>query len=74
LTQMSTMVAKVKTGPLTWIPAPQDPGFYCRMDGNFVDEENWNCFVNSVSDKETRTWTCFKRVPVDAVDNSKLFK
>ncbi|MBA1331618.1 adenylylsulfate reductase, partial [Candidatus Endoriftia persephone str. Guaymas] len=23
------------------------PGFYYRMDKNFVDEENWKCFVNS---------------------------
>ncbi|WP_296810171.1 hypothetical protein [Thiocapsa sp.] len=27
----------------------------------FVDEENWKCFVNSVYDEETKTWTCFKR-------------
>jgi adenylylsulfate reductase subunit A len=50
------------------------PGFYYRMDYNFVDEENWKCFVNSVYDKETKTWTCFKRAHVDLVDKSKLFK
>jgi adenylylsulfate reductase subunit A len=50
------------------------PGFYYRMDYNFVDEENWKCFVNSVYDKETKTWTCFKRAHVDVVDKSKLFK
>jgi len=50
------------------------PGFYYRMDKNFVDEENWKCFVNSVYDKETRKWTCFKRAHVDLVDKSKLFK
>jgi adenylylsulfate reductase, subunit A len=50
------------------------PGFYYRMDYNFVDEENWKCFVNSVYDKETKTWTCFKRAHVDVVDKSTLFK
>jgi adenylylsulfate reductase subunit A len=50
------------------------PGFYYRMDYNFVDDENWKCFVNSVYDKETKTWTCFKRAHVDLVDKSKLFK
>jgi adenylylsulfate reductase, subunit A len=24
------------------------PRFYYRADKNFVDEENWKCFVNSV--------------------------
>ena len=50
------------------------PGFYYRMDKNFVDEENWNCFVNSIYDKTTHKWTCFKRAHVDLVDKSKLFK
>ena len=50
------------------------PGFYYRMDKNFIDEENWKCFVNSVYDKETQKWTCFKRAHVDLVDKSKLFK
>ena len=50
------------------------PGFYYRMDKNFVDEENWHCFVNSVYDKSTHKWTCFKRKHVDLVDKSKLFK
>src|SRR3990172_6630545 len=50
------------------------PGFYYRMDKNFVDEKNWKCFVNSVYDKKTHTWTCFKRKHVDLVDKSKLFK
>jgi adenylylsulfate reductase subunit A len=30
--------------------------------------------VNSVYDKKTRKWTCFKRKHVDLVDKSKLFK
>ncbi len=50
------------------------PGFYYRMDKNFVDEKNWKCFVNSVYDKKTHKWTCFKRKHVDLVDKSKLFK
>ncbi len=50
------------------------PGFYYRADKNFVDEENWHCFVNSIYDKTTHQWTCFKRAHVDLVDKSKLFK
>ena len=50
------------------------PGFYYRTDKNFVDEENWHCFVNSVYDKHSKKWTCFKRKHVDLVDKSKLFK
>ncbi|GAB1392524.1 adenylyl-sulfate reductase subunit alpha [Rhodocyclaceae bacterium] len=50
------------------------PGFYYRTDKNFVDEANWHCFVNSIYDKKTKTWTCFKRKHVDLVDKSKLFK
>ncbi len=50
------------------------PGFYYRTDKNFVDEENWHCFVNSIYNKETKEWTCFKRAHVDLVDKSKLFK
>ncbi|MHB1091991.1 adenylyl-sulfate reductase subunit alpha [Thiobacillus sp.] len=50
------------------------PGFYYRMDKNFVDEENWHCFVNSVYDKSSKQWNCFKRAHVDLVDKSKLFK
>jgi adenylylsulfate reductase subunit A len=50
------------------------PGFYYRADKNFIDEENWKCFVNSVYDRGTRKWTCFKRRHVDLVDKSKLFK
>jgi adenylylsulfate reductase subunit A len=50
------------------------PGFYYRADKNFVDEQNWHCFVNSVYDKTTHQWNCFKRAHVDLVDKSKLFK
>jgi adenylylsulfate reductase subunit A len=30
--------------------------------------------VNSIYDKETKKWTCFKRGHTDLVDKSKLFK
>ncbi len=50
------------------------PGFYYRMDKNFVDEKNWKCFVNSIYDRKAHKWTCFKRKHVDIVDKSKLFK
>lgn len=50
------------------------PGFYYRMDKNFIDEENWKCFVNSVYDKTTGQWTCFKRAHIDLVDKSKIYK
>lgn len=43
------------------------PGFCYRMDRNFVDDENWKCFVNSVYDRVTGTWTCFKRAHRDLV-------
>lgn len=44
------------------------PGFYYRMDKNFVDEENWKCFVNSTYDKKTREWNVFKVEHVDLVE------
>ncbi|MCX7897400.1 MAG: adenylyl-sulfate reductase subunit alpha [Rhodocyclaceae bacterium] len=50
------------------------PGFYYRTDKDFIDEENWHCFVNSIYDKKTKKWTVFKRRHIDLVDKSKLFK
>jgi adenylylsulfate reductase subunit A len=44
------------------------PGFCYRMDKNFVDDENWKCFVNSVYDKETGHWNCFRRAHKDLVN------
>ncbi|HEX6828857.1 MAG TPA: adenylylsulfate reductase subunit alpha, partial [Burkholderiales bacterium] len=38
------------------------PGFYYRMDYNFIDDENWKCFVNSTYDRKTRQWSV-KKVP-----------
>jgi adenylylsulfate reductase, subunit A len=43
------------------------PGFYYNMDYNFVDEENWKCFVNSRIDPSTGEWTTFKRAHIDLV-------
>jgi len=43
------------------------PGFYYRMDFNFVDEENWKCFVNSTYDRKSKAWTCKKVAHVDLV-------
>ena len=43
------------------------PGFYYRMDFNFVDEQNWKCFVNSTYDRKSKQWNVFKRPHVDLV-------
>ncbi|MHB1942303.1 MAG: adenylyl-sulfate reductase subunit alpha [Acidiferrobacteraceae bacterium] len=43
------------------------PGFYYRMDYNFIDEKNWKVFVNSTYDRKTKKWTVFKRPHVDLV-------
>jgi adenylylsulfate reductase subunit A len=50
------------------------PGFYYRMDFNHIDDTHWKCFVNSVYDRETRTWTLFKRQHVDLVDKAASYK
>ena len=36
------------------------PGYYYRMDDNFVDDENWKCFVNSTYDRENKNWKLWK--------------
>ncbi|KHD07462.1 adenylylsulfate reductase [Candidatus Thiomargarita nelsonii] len=47
------------------------PGFYYRMDYNFVDEKNWKCFVNSTYDRKSKKWS-LKKVPhVDLVSKPK---
>jgi adenylylsulfate reductase, subunit A len=38
------------------------PGYYYRTDYNFVDDENWKCFVNSRYDRGTKKWD-LKKVP-----------
>ncbi|MBI2311260.1 MAG: adenylyl-sulfate reductase subunit alpha [Betaproteobacteria bacterium] len=38
------------------------PGFYYRMDYNFIDDQNWKCFVNSTYDRKSKQWA-IKKVP-----------
>ncbi|HVB48643.1 MAG TPA: hypothetical protein VNF69_09675 [Burkholderiales bacterium] len=32
------------------------PGFDCRMDHNYLDDQNWKCSVNSRYDRNSKTW------------------
>jgi adenylylsulfate reductase subunit A len=36
------------------------PGYYYRMDHNYIDDENWKCFVNSQYDRESKKWKLWK--------------
>jgi adenylylsulfate reductase subunit A len=38
------------------------PGFYYRMDKNYIDDDSWKCFVNSTYDRTTHKWA-LKKVP-----------
>jgi len=38
------------------------PGYYYRMDYNYIDDDNWKCFVNSKYDRDTKQWL-LKKVP-----------
>jgi adenylylsulfate reductase subunit A len=38
------------------------PGYYYRMDYNFLDDQNWKVFVNSKYDRNTKKWE-MKKVP-----------
>ncbi|OGA55730.1 MAG: adenylyl-sulfate reductase subunit alpha [Betaproteobacteria bacterium RIFCSPLOWO2_12_FULL_65_14] len=38
------------------------PGYYYRTDYNYIDDENWKCFVNSRYDRNSGTWE-LKKVP-----------
>lgn len=38
------------------------PGYYYRMDYNYIDDDNWKCFVNSKYDRDTKQWM-LKKVP-----------
>ena len=38
------------------------PGYYYRADFNYIDDENWKCFVNSKYDRNTKKWE-LKKVP-----------
>ena len=36
------------------------PGYYYRTDYNYIDDENWKCFVNSRYDRDTKKWALNK--------------
>jgi len=36
------------------------PGYYYRTDYNYVDDENWKCFVNSQYDPHGKKWKLWK--------------
>ena len=38
------------------------PGYYYRTDYNYIDDDNWKCFVNSRFDRNTGSWE-LKKVP-----------
>ena len=38
------------------------PGYYYRTDYNYIDDDNWKCFVNSRFDRSTGAWE-LKKVP-----------
>jgi adenylylsulfate reductase subunit A len=38
------------------------PGYYYRTDYNFIDDDNWKCFVNSRYDRDSKRWE-LKKVP-----------
>jgi len=38
------------------------PRYYYRMDYNYIDDENWKCFVNSRYDRDSKQWV-LKKVP-----------
>jgi len=37
------------------------PGYYYRGDYLAIDDQNWRCFVNSVYDRQTGSWSVFKK-------------
>jgi len=41
------------------------PGYYYRGDHLAIDDKNWKCFVNSVYDRQTKTWTVFKKPTIN---------
>ncbi len=43
------------------------PGYYYRMDYNFIDDENWKCFVNSQYDRDTLKWKLWKQPYVQLI-------
>ena len=59
------LAAKAHTQHIEFRKESRYPGFYYRTDFNVVAEENGKCCVNSVYDKETQTWTCYKHAHKD---------
>jgi adenylylsulfate reductase subunit A len=45
------------------------PGYYYRGDHDFVDDDNWRCFVNSKYDPKTGEWPVFKKDYVQMVSD-----
>ncbi len=45
------------------------PGYYYRGDHDFIDDENWRCFVNSKYDPKTGEWPVFKKDYVQMVSD-----
>lgn len=43
------------------------PGYYYRMDHNYIDDENWKCFVNSQYDRDTKNWKLWKQPYVQLI-------
>jgi adenylylsulfate reductase subunit A len=43
------------------------PGYYYRTDYNFVDDENWKCFVNSQYDRDSKKWKLWKQPYVQLI-------
>ncbi len=50
------------------------PGFYYRTDFPAVDDAHWKCFVNSVYDRKTKSWTLFKRKHLDLIDKTVSYR
>ncbi|MBI3067874.1 MAG: adenylylsulfate reductase subunit alpha, partial [Betaproteobacteria bacterium] len=43
------------------------PGYYYRTDFNYIDDEKWKCFTNSLYDRETRKWKLYKEPYVQLI-------
>ena len=48
------------------------PGFYYRMDHNYIDEENWKCFVNSKFDVKAGKWDTFKKDYIQLITDAAI--
>jgi adenylylsulfate reductase subunit A len=43
------------------------PGYYYRTDHNYIDDENWKCFVNSQYDRDSKKWKLWKQPYVQLI-------